>query len=201
MTTNTTLTPAFAVAMLTAVQAAIVNNARANSTDAERKQIKKEVFAVVKAKFGIPESTRIKANTKGVGQKGYLILHDKQGNAFGLGTDGKFNGQMYSRDQLFPAPVAVAADTQPASQGSDTSGSIFGGAVAAKWFRLDPAQVAAALTTDDLDSLIDGACPSGMVNVTDPGVQQGGDLPTPHLMLAGRTDLAITADGSIYRKQ
>lgn len=178
------------VAKLTAVQAAIINSARANSSKEERKQIKREIFAVAKAKFGIPENLRLKVNTKGVDQKAHLVLHvggrgSDVGKAFQLGDDSKFNGTLVTKDELFPPPA-------PASQtglvGNGSAGSVFGGAAVAKWFRLDAAGVAEALSLDGSDLGVDT-------------VGDGTDLPTPHLMLAGRTDMAIAADGSIYRKQ
>jgi hypothetical protein len=97
-------------AKLTAVQAAIINGARNNSSDDERKQIKREVFSVVKAKFGIPESTKLKANTTGVDQPGYLVLHDKDGNAFQLGDNGQWNGVLVPK-----APPVVATEFAPDS--------------------------------------------------------------------------------------
>lgn len=102
------------VAALTEVQARIINQARNASPDKkgpgaeERRQIKREVFAVVKAKFGIPENTRVKANTTGTQDKGYLVLHDKQGRAFQLGDNGQWNGQYALATDLFPpAPAPV----------------------------------------------------------------------------------------------
>jgi hypothetical protein len=93
-------------AKLTAVQAAIINGARNNSSDDERKQIKREVFSVVKAKFGIPESAKLKANTTGVDQPGYLVLHDKDGNAFQLGDNGQWNGVLVPKAPPVVAPAS-----------------------------------------------------------------------------------------------
>jgi hypothetical protein len=170
------------VAKLTAVQAAIINGARANSSVDERKQIKREVFSVVKAKFGIPADYKLSANTTGADQKGYLILHVagkrnyNRGKAFRLGADGKFDGTLVTRDELFPPPVVEAPAAAPAS-------SVFGGSPSGSWFRLDPADLRDALT-----------------DVTQADGATGGPLPTPHLMLAGTDAFAITADGSIYQK-
>lgn len=181
------------IAKLTAVQAAIIVNARSHSSKDERQQIKREVFANAKARYGIPQSTRVSCNVTGEGDKGYLILtlggkrnkgvSNKQ--AFQLGDDGKFTG-MVPWSALFPppAPAAVADAAAPAA-------SIFGSTAPARWFRLDPSAVAGALTAGADSFQADGLLPCG----------DGGDLPTPHLMLAGRTDLAITADGSIYRSK
>lgn len=177
----------FTVACLTAVQAAIINQARASAPEKkdekadERKQIKREVFSVVKAKFGIPDAHKLKANTTGEHQPGYLVLHNKMGLAYQLGEDGKWNGALLSRDQLFPPPV----DTSPEDRDAPAS-SEFGGTQSGGWFRLDPTAVADALNDIDGDYLLD---------------DEPGPLPTPHLMLAGADDLCIAADGAIYRKQ
>lgn len=187
------------VAALTSVQAAIINNARANAPDKkdanaeERKQIKREVFSVVKAKFGIDPSVKVKANTKGTDQKGYLILHDKQGNAFRLNDQGKWDGTMVTHDQLFPPPAPVVVDT-PAVAGNATQGTVFGGSQSGGWFRLDPTRVAIALTDDADNHQLDAS------ELVGDNPVNGNALPDPHLMLAGRTDLCIGADGAVYRK-
>lgn len=182
-----------AIAALTPVQAAIINNARSGSTDDERKQIKREVFAVAKAKFGIPSDVKVMSPTTNPNSDQYLVLHAagkrnlNRGCAFRLDADGKWDGSYVTKDQLFPPPAAPA-DSAPVPQGSN---SVFGGAAVARWFRLDPVVVAQALTSDlDFDE-----------SALNPGDEDPVDLPTPHLFLHGRTDLAITADGSIYRKQ
>lgn len=191
------------IATLTETQAAIINQARNHSSNDERKQIKREVFSVVKAKYGIPENFQLSANTTGEGQRGHLILHvggkrnPQRGLAFRLGDDGKFDGTLVTRDELFPPPAPVVEQAADQAQ-SNTGGSVFdqGGADKRQWFRLDPAVVALALTCQDYDDI-----DRDMHGDNVPAGGEGGDLPTPHLMLHGRDDLAITADGSIYRKQ
>lgn len=191
------------VAALTAVQAAIINQARSAAPGLkdqgadERKQIKREVYAVVKAKFGLPEGVKLRANTKGTDQKQYLILHTGNGNrrggvapglAFVLGADNKWTGSYAKHDDLFPPPAPVV-EAAAASATHDTAGSVFGGTQSGGWFRLDASMVADALTNDDSGYTAD-----------DMGVGDTVPLPTPHLLLAGRNDLAIAADGAIYRK-
>lgn len=102
------------IAKLAIVQAAIIANARSHSDKNERQQIKREVFSVAKAKFGIPQDTKCKVETD-ASLRDYLILKDKQGRAFQLGDDGKFNGTTVTMDQVFPpmptAPVQEAASS------------------------------------------------------------------------------------------
>lgn len=180
------------VAVLTATQAAIVNNARANApgkgdTKAEeRKQIKREVFGVVKSKYGIPPSTRTKANTTGAHQKGYLVLHDKQGNAFGIGDDGKWTGVLVKKDALFPPPVLVVVPGPVASAPANSVGPNIGSN--AKWHRLNATDVLANLS---------GAM--GAIKVDADG--QLDSLPDRHLMLNAAHTLAIVVGGNFYRKQ
>lgn len=193
-----------ALAALTAVQATIIKQARTaapGKRDAgadERKQIKREVYSIAKAKFGIPESQRVSAIVSNPDNPEYLVLHTggkKRGPklAFRLNSEGKWDGTYVTKDQLFPPPAPAAQSTT----GSGSDGSVFGGAQSGGWFRLDPAQVAAALTLDH--SAFDDEFDTDKVQNDSP-LGAGVALPTPHLMLAGRTDLAITADGSIYRK-
>lgn len=171
------------VAALTAVQARTINDARAHSDAATRKQIKREVFSNVKAKYGIDQSIRTKANTTGETQKGYLVLHNKAGQAFRLGADGRWDGTMVNAADLFP-PAAPAQAPAQSTAPAPAASSVFD---APKWYRLDPESVATALT-------------NAVTDIVEYDLEAGAPLPDPHLMLAGRTDLAITADGSIYRK-
>ena len=130
----------FTLAALTAVQAAIITSARKNSSDDERKQIKREVFAVAKAKFGIPESMKVSAFTANPTNPEYLVLHaagkrnPDDGKAFRLGDNGQWDGTFVSKDQLFPPPVecsepapaaAPVAVVDDGSQEVAQSGSTF----------------------------------------------------------------------------
>ena len=183
----------FTVAALTATQAAIINNARANAPGAndpradERKQIKREVFSIVKAKYGIPESTKLKANTTGVDQPQYLVLHDEAGNAFQLDDSGRWNGVLLNKDALFPsAPVAQAFTPTHNLTPMPVGATVFDAPRAtAQWVMVDMADV--KLNIDH--------------HVDDAADDTPGDLPTPHLMLCGSGGtLAIDADGVIWRK-
>lgn len=164
------------VAKLTAVQAAIINNARGHSANDERKLIKKDVFGNAKHRCGIPASNKVVAETDPAQAKTYLMLKDKRsGRYFQLGDDGKFNGTMVTLDQIYPPAPAPA----PALS---SQGTVFGGGQSSGWFRLDPSAVASALN---------GLSVQGSAVA----------LPDPNLALAGSGGgLAITADGSIYRK-
>lgn len=190
------------VAALTAVQAAIIMQARAaapGKKDAgadQRKQIKREVYGVAKDKFGIPSDVKVSAVVNDSQSPNYLVLHaagrrnPKRGMALRLGADGKWDGTYVTKDQLFPPPApAPVLDQAPATT---PRSSLTGEAPKGNWFRLDAAQVAAVLTADGDDE--DQG--SGAINRS----TEGGDLPIPFLMLKGRDDLAIVADGSIYRR-
>lgn len=204
--------PLFPVAMLTVVQANIINQARSaapGKKDAgaeERKQIKREVFSVVKSKFGIPADHPVRASTVGADGEGYLILHTGKKNrageglAYRLGADGKWDGSFLRHEQLFPV--------QPAASGYGSNvpaGSVFGQQPAApevrhQWFRLDAKEVAGALLAGVKDNVL------GFEDLDYSYVDAHGEgqdePPTPHLMLAGsNNELCIAADGSIWRYQ
>jgi hypothetical protein len=110
------------VAALTPVQAAIINNARQANPDKkgqgadERKQIKREVFSVVKAKHGIPETQVVRASTHDSQNPEYLVLHTGKKNragaglAYRLGADGRWDGTYVTKDQLFPPPAVEVED-------------------------------------------------------------------------------------------
>lgn len=115
--TMTKIINGITVAALTAVQAAIIRQARAASPDArgygadERKQIKREVYSVVKAKFGIPETQRVSAVVDTASDQ-YLVLHTggkRNGpkRAFRLGADGRWDGTFVTKQELFPPPAPV----------------------------------------------------------------------------------------------
>lgn len=100
-----------ATAKLTAIQAAIINQARSHASDADRKAIKKEIFSVVKEKFGIDADIKVKAETDPA-EPDYLLLKDKSGQQFVLDPqDGQWNGTFF-----LPAPVQ---DNPPASISRD----------------------------------------------------------------------------------
>jgi hypothetical protein len=115
------------VAALTPVQAAIINNARQANPDKkgqgadERKQIKREVFSVVKAKHGIPETQVVRASTHDSQNPEYLVLHTGKKNgagaglAYRLGADGRWDGTYVTKDQLFPPPAVEPSEPAPAS--------------------------------------------------------------------------------------
>lgn len=72
--------------------AAILNLARANADDKTRKAIKKDVFAQVKADFGIDPAIKVKVETDAT-RADYLVLKRSDNCArFALGADGKWNG-------------------------------------------------------------------------------------------------------------
>ena len=72
--------------------ALILNLARANADDKTRKAIKKDVFAQVKADFGIDPAIKVKVETDAT-RADYLVLKRSDNDArFALGADGKWNG-------------------------------------------------------------------------------------------------------------
>lgn len=97
-------------AMISPVQATIINNARKNSVKAERQAIKKEVFAAIKDKFGIPQDFKCKVETDPT-QPDYLVLKVGQktppgmtGDKFALRADGKW----ILAPKLIEAPAEAA---------------------------------------------------------------------------------------------
>ena len=88
---------------VTPVFAATLNLARNHSNDADRKAIKKDMFATLKKALGIPSDVKLKVNTTGVDQPGYLVLHDKNGNTFEAGADGRWVGATPIPDAVAPA--------------------------------------------------------------------------------------------------
>lgn len=74
------------------VQSTIINLARNCASDKDRKAIKKDVFAQIKADFGIDPAIKVKVETID-GQPDYLVLKRSDNSAkFALGADGKWNG-------------------------------------------------------------------------------------------------------------
>lgn len=103
------------LAVLSAVQAAIINNARSVADDAQRKAIKAHVFADVKAKFGLPADVPLKAQTD-ANCADYLVIkvgskHANGGSVFPLDDNDKFTGTLLDQ-ALVNAPAAAPADTR-----------------------------------------------------------------------------------------
>lgn len=73
-----------ALAKISPAQAATINLARQHAGDSDRKAIKKEVFATIKAAFGIPADTKLKVETTDAAHPDYLVLKDKSNQAFEL---------------------------------------------------------------------------------------------------------------------
>lgn len=72
--------------------AAILNLARAGADDKTRKAIKKDLFAQIKADFGINPAIKVKVETDSH-LPDYLVLkRSDNGAKFALGADGKWNG-------------------------------------------------------------------------------------------------------------
>jgi hypothetical protein len=71
------------------VQSTIINLARNCASDKDRKAIKKDVFAQIKADFGIDPAIKVKVETID-GQPDYLVLKRSDNSAkFALGADGE----------------------------------------------------------------------------------------------------------------
>lgn len=72
--------------------ALILNLARTGADDQVRKAIKKDLFAQVKADFGIDPAIKVKVETDAT-RADYLVLkRSDNGARFALGADGKWNG-------------------------------------------------------------------------------------------------------------
>lgn len=72
--------------------AIILNLARTGADDRVRKAIKKDLFAQVKADFGIDPAIKVKVETDAT-RADYLVLKRSDNDArFALGADGKWNG-------------------------------------------------------------------------------------------------------------
>lgn len=112
-------------ATMTPTQALIIRNARANSGADERKQIKREVFASAKARFGIPQDYKLSVATESH-EADYLVLKDRNGNKFELAADGLWVNAVRA------APVAPTPEAK-------------------RWFPVDMAEVIAAVTDGEFD--------------------------------------------------
>jgi hypothetical protein len=73
-----------AIAKLSLAQAMSINLARAHANDADRKAIKREIFAAVKQSLGIPADTKLKVETHDTAAADYLVIKDKNDNTFNL---------------------------------------------------------------------------------------------------------------------
>lgn len=72
--------------------ALVLNLARTVTVDRVRKAIKKDLFAQVKADFGIDPAIKVKVETDAT-RADYLVLKRSDNDArFALGADGKWNG-------------------------------------------------------------------------------------------------------------
>lgn len=81
-----------ALAKISPAQAATINLARQHAGDSDRKAIKKEVFATIKAAFGIPADTKLKVETTYTSSADYLVLKSKDGAVFNLSASGRWDG-------------------------------------------------------------------------------------------------------------
>lgn len=93
-----------AYAKLNLATAAAINLARAHAGDDDRRAIKKELFGLAKAQFGIPDSIKVRAETANAAAPDYLVLKDsKTGQPFELAEDGLWVGADRPVDTT-PAP-------------------------------------------------------------------------------------------------
>lgn len=100
-------------AKLTAVQAAIINNARSVADKETRQAIKRDVFAAVKAKFGISDSVLLSCQTEATQKDDYLAVkvgkknRDYAGYIFPLDVNDKWSGDFANVSALSTPAVPV----------------------------------------------------------------------------------------------
>lgn len=187
------------VAMLTEVQATIIRNARSGGSADERKQVKREVFSVVKAKFGLPSAEKLKAVTDKASQS-YLIVHDQAGMAFEIGPNGRWTGRKYSDAQLFGGSGQQQGGLNPMAAWPFPNQPHAAREVRLGWFRLDESEVGSTLAlTNTGDNPQEFSDLDYEFVTTDGGPSE--NPPEPHMMLAGRDDLCVDTDGRLWRKQ
>lgn len=81
-------------AKLTSTQANFLKLIR-TSSDSDRKELKRELFSVVKAKFGIPDEHKLKVEIDDVDSPRYLVLVRKSDDsAYVLGSDDRWAGAL-----------------------------------------------------------------------------------------------------------
>jgi len=101
------------------VQSTIINLARNCASDKDRKAIKKDVFAQIKADFGIDPAIKVKVETID-GQPDYLVLKRSDNSAkFALGADGKWNGATDVAKRWFAVSQEALMDAVTDSQDWD----------------------------------------------------------------------------------
>jgi hypothetical protein len=81
-----------ALAKISPAQAATINLARQHAGDGDRKAIKKEVFATIKAAFGIPADIKLKVETTDTASADYLVIKSKDDAVFNLSATGRWDG-------------------------------------------------------------------------------------------------------------
>lgn len=82
-----------AYAKISVAAATTINLARNHASDADRKAVKKELFAAIKDAFGIPQGVKVKAETSNTASLDYLVLkRQDNGQPFELDADGKWTG-------------------------------------------------------------------------------------------------------------
>lgn len=103
--------------------ALILNLARTGADDRVRKAIKKDLFAQVKADFGIDPAIKVKVETDAT-RADYLVLKRSDNDArFALGADGKWNGATDETKKWFAVDAEslkdLVADTSDWDAGYD----------------------------------------------------------------------------------
>lgn len=82
-----------AYAKISVAAATTINLARNHASDADRKAVKKELFAAIKDAFGIPQSVKVKAETSDTASPDYLVLKRQDNSVpFELDDNGKWTG-------------------------------------------------------------------------------------------------------------
>lgn len=92
-----------AYAKLSPAIASAINLARQHAGDDDRKAVKREMFAAVKAQFGIPADVKVKCETSNTASPDYLVLkRSADGQPFTLGDDGLWVGAQAPQVQVQP---------------------------------------------------------------------------------------------------
>lgn len=94
-----------AQAKLTLQQGAFLVRLRSlGNDDANRNAMKRDLFAMVKQQFGIPDDHKLKVEVDTASDPAFLtLIRKKDGTAYELGPDGKWNGNA----ALAPAPQST----------------------------------------------------------------------------------------------
>lgn len=134
-----------AYAKISVAAATTINLARNHASDADRKAVKKELFAAIKDAFGIPQSVKVKAETSDTASPDYLVLkRQDNGHPFELDADGKWTGADQAPQRPNPTRwffvddediESIVLDTQSWDDGQDAT-PVTGPGDAGRWVQI-----------------------------------------------------------------